>query len=46
MIVITRTIVILCDLAIIQAKKAFDYGEVPVGAIVVNKQGIIIGRGL
>lgn len=31
--------------ALKQAKKAFKKNEVPIGAVVVNKEGIIIGRG-
>jgi tRNA(adenine34) deaminase len=32
-------------MAIKQAKKAFSIGEVPIGAIVVHKNGEVIGRG-
>jgi len=31
--------------AILQAKRAFDRGEVPIGAVVVDKEGVIVGRG-
>lgn len=31
--------------ALIEAQKAFDKNEVPVGAIIANQQGEIIGRG-
>jgi len=31
------------DKALEQAQKAFDAGEVPIGAVVINQEGIIIG---
>ena len=33
------------QLAFAQAKKAEDQGEVPIGAIVVDKDGNVIGEG-
>ncbi len=35
----------LMELALVQAQHAFDLGEVPIGAVVVNAQGTIIGSG-
>ena len=32
-------------IALREAKKAFDAGEVPVGAVVVDREGRVIGRG-
>lgn len=32
-------------LALLQAQQALQVGEIPIGAIVVNKQGIVIGEG-
>ena len=32
--------------AIAIAKSAFATGDVPVGAIVINKDGVVIGKGL
>jgi len=31
--------------ALKQAQKAYDFGEVPIGAVVVDKYGMILGRG-
>ena len=36
---------LLMQKAINQAKVALRHGEVPIGAVVVNKEGVIIGRG-
>lgn len=33
------------EIALDQARKAFDRGEVPIGAVVVNGQGKVISRG-
>ncbi len=32
-------------LALLEAKKAFEYGEVPVGAVIVDKDGNVLGQG-
>ena len=33
------------DLAMVEAKKAAAAGEVPIGAVLINRQGEVIGRG-
>ena len=33
-------------LALAEAQKAFDAGEVPIGAVLVDEDGIVVSRGV